>query len=213
MNNSTTSTSQTVSEQAVNNLKLPTPAVDQATVIDLKALRLSQNYVAQAGVQKQITTVPVRKPHKQEFIRIHPSADYRMPAATITLKDDNETYLVVPTLIESIGDECVPTMLFTVINRQGVLSLWPIRLPREDGRIDDYNRSAMDIAVNHATESWVKVVANRFLGAYEVFMATANHAEPEWPTISFDSIINIAFKGRIIDSLDHPVLKRLRGEV
>ena len=34
----------------------------------------------------------------------------------------------------------------TAINRQGVLFLWPIRLPGADGKIDDWSRSAMDAA-------------------------------------------------------------------
>jgi len=32
----------------------------------LSELRLSQSFVEQAGVKKLLTTVPVRKPHKQD---------------------------------------------------------------------------------------------------------------------------------------------------
>ena len=39
---------------------------------DPAALRLDQNFADSAGVQKLIVTVPVRKPHKQDFIRVHP---------------------------------------------------------------------------------------------------------------------------------------------
>ena len=29
----------------------------------------------------------------------------------------------------------------------------------------------------------------------------------------FDEIVNVAFRNNFIDSIDHPILKRLRGEV
>jgi hypothetical protein len=36
---------------------------------------------------------------------------------------------------------------------------------------------------------------------------------PEWPDhLPFREMLKIAFRDRIVDGLDHPVLKRLRGE-
>jgi hypothetical protein len=55
--------------------------------------------------------------------------------------------------------------------------------------------------------------SNQGLGAYELHPAIANLAEPEWPDVSFQEILKIAFKGRLIEELDHPVLRRLRGEL
>jgi hypothetical protein len=50
------------------------------------------------------------------------------------------------------------------------------------------------------------------LGAYEVSEAAADWPEPEWPDLPFNEILRIAFKGRVIETLDHATLKRLRGE-
>jgi hypothetical protein len=36
-------------------------------------------------------------------------------------------------------------------------------------------------------------------------------SEPEWPDVSFQEIIRLAFRDRLITSLNHPVIKRLRG--
>jgi hypothetical protein len=64
-----------------------------------------------------------------------------------------------------------------------------------------------------AMQRWVRVKANMSLGAYEVYEASANIPEPAWPgDLTFDQMLKIAFKGRLVDSFDHPVLKRLRGE-
>jgi hypothetical protein len=51
------------------------------------------------------------------------------------------------------------------------------------------------------------------LGANEVFLATGELPDPEWPEMSFTRILEVAFKGRYITDLDHPALRRLRGEV
>ena len=40
-------------------------------------LRLSQSFTETVGVKKLLTTVPVRKPSPQEFVRVHPDPEYR----------------------------------------------------------------------------------------------------------------------------------------
>jgi hypothetical protein len=83
-------------------------------------------------------------------------------------------------------------------------------LPGPDGRIDHWNSSALE-AATLAENSWVRVSANMHLGAYELFTATGDIPEPEWPDLSFEEILKIAFKGRYIDTLDHSVIQRLLG--
>ena len=56
-----------------------------------------------------------------------------------------------------------------------------------------------------------RVKANMGLGAYEIFEAEGSIPDPIWPELSFDAILRIAFKDRVVRSLDHPVVKRLRG--
>ena len=63
-----------------------------------------------------------------------------------------------------------------------------------------------------ATKGWVRVTANMSLSAYEVFEAQAQLSELEWPAVTMGELLRIAFKDRYILSLDHPVLRRLRGE-
>src|ERR1035437_8048721 len=131
--------------------------------IDLEKLRVSQDFGSMIGVKKALLAVPVRKPHRQEFVRVHPSPAYRFDTVVIELKDERgETYLVAPALRENLPDEVVPKTLLTAINRQGVLFLWPIRLPGRDGKIDTYNRSAFEIA-ELAQAQWVRVAANMSL--------------------------------------------------
>jgi hypothetical protein len=178
---------------------------------DLSKLRLSQSFVEQAGVKKLLTTVPVRKPHKQDFVRVHPAAEFRMPFAVIELKEERESYLVMPSVAVAVSTEVVMEMIYTTINRQRVVSLWPVPLPASDGRVNEWHRSAQE-AADRARVRWIRVAANMSLGAYEIFEAPGQIPEPEWPEYTYQDLLRIGFRNRIVDSLDHPVLKRLRGE-
>ena len=44
----------------------------KSQAFDLSRLRLSQNFSEKVGVRKALLTVPVRKPGRQDFIRVHP---------------------------------------------------------------------------------------------------------------------------------------------
>ena len=181
---------------------------------DPERLRLSQNFAESLGVKKTLITVPVRKPSKEHWVRVHPDESYRIQTAVLELKEDRETYLVTPELWPELSTETTfsPRALFTAINRQGVVFLWPVRLPGPDGKNNEWNRSALE-AAQMATDRWARVVSNMSLGAYEVFEATGNIPEPIWPEQSFQELLQIAFKDHYIDDINHPVLRRLRGEV
>jgi hypothetical protein len=177
-------------------------------------LRLGQDFASAVGVRKLITTIPVRKPSKEWFIRTHPDSEYWLQTAVLELREDRETYLVAPELWPDLAHEATfsPRLLVTSINRQGVLFVWPIRLPGEDGKLDSWNRSAMDLA-GRARPQWVRVSPNMSLGAYELSVGSKKMTEPNWPDLGFQEVINIAFRDMQISDWSHPVLQRLRGEV
>jgi hypothetical protein len=178
---------------------------------DPTSLRLDESFVATSGVKKLLTTVPVRKPNRQDFARVHRDPNYRLtPAAIIELKEDHETYLVTPNIALELPGEFAVATLYTAINRQGVLHLWPTKLPGPDGKHNEWHRSAAE-AAERAMDRWMRITANMALGAYEIFEATGELPEPEWPEISFQEILRVAFRDRIVDRLDHPLIHRLRG--
>ena len=174
-------------------------------------LRLSQQFGAGLGVKKALLTVPVRKPSKEWWVRVHPDADYHLDTAVIELKEDRETYLVAPHLWPALATESTfsPRALFTAINTTGVVFIWPVRLPGSDGNVDEWSRTALE-ATESAKTSWVRVQANMSLGAYEV-LSTTTATMPAWPDVPFKELLKLAFRDHYIDSLNHPVLKRLRG--
>jgi hypothetical protein len=173
---------------------------------DLKSLRLNPSFLETTGVKKLITTVPARRPSPQDFVRVHPSSEYRDNFAVVDLKEDREDYLVRPEIIPDLTNE----IIYTAINRQGVCFLWPVRYPSPDDRRNDWARSARE-AAELAMTKWVRMKANRDLGAYEIFEAESVMAEPVWPGLSFQQLIKTAFRDRIIADTNHAVIRRLRG--
>jgi hypothetical protein len=176
----------------------------------LENLRLDQNFIETAGVKRLLTTVPVRRPSPQEYVRVHPHPDFRANVALLELKDDREIYLLTPAMAKELPGEFFMATLYTTINRQGVLSLWPVRLPAPDGRQLEWHRSAAQ-AAERAMKEWIRIRANMSLGAYEIDSAGVTHSDPEWPPYTLQDLIPIAFKDRLVNRIDHPVVQRLRG--
>lgn len=108
--------------------------------------------------------------------------------------------------------ELVTKMLFTAINRQGTVFFWPARLPGPDGKDLDWWRSQRE-AAELAMDEWVRVKANLNLGAYDIFRANGDISDPIWPELDYWALIKLAFRNHLIDRIDHPVIKRLRGQM
>jgi hypothetical protein len=178
---------------------------------DLSTLRLDQSFAETGGVKKLLTTVPVRKPNPQDWCRVHPALEYRETLALIELKDDREWYLLPPHIARELPGEIVPVVLYTAINRQGVVFLWPVKLPKPDSKQVAWYRSAAE-AAELATKRWVRTKANMALGAYEIFEAASALSDPRWPDISFRELLRIGFRDCLVTSFDHPVIKRLLGQ-
>jgi hypothetical protein len=133
-----------------------------------------------------------------------------MDCSTIEVKEEREIFIVATPLVPELIGEVVNVTLFTAVNRQGTTFLWPIRLPRADGRDSEWARSAREGAALAMTD-WTRVKANTDLGAYELSKADGIIAEPEWPKATFLELVRIGFRGRLIESADDPVIKRLQG--
>jgi hypothetical protein len=178
----------------------------------LSKLRVRQDYLETAGVKKVLGIVPMRKPNRQDFIRVHPDPAYRDLLAFLELKEDREVYVVDLEEVPELTTECYAATLFTAITRTGVVFLWPVRVPAADGKTNSWNESAA-VAAAAAQRQWVRVVSNRSLQGYEAYIALNQTLEPQWPEASFAELFDIAIRDRLIDRIDHPIVKRLRGSV
>ena len=180
---------------------------------NLDALRLSQDFDAEVGGKKLLTSVLVRKPKRQEFVRVHPDPTWHLPAALLEVEEDRESYFVVSALQQALKGEVQPVDLVTAMNRSGLLFLWPVKRAKEGKRDNAWLTSAQEGA-RLAQKYWVKVASNRDLAAYEITQAAGHYPDPGWPVdLVFDDLVKLAFKDHVIRDMQHPVLRRLRGEI
>ncbi len=180
---------------------------------DPKRLRISQGLGDTAHVRRVVASCPVRKPDRQEFVRVHPAPEMSIEVALLEFKEERQHYLVDPALASSLpGGEAVNKVLCTTITRHGALLFWPIKLPDENGRLDPWNDAAL-IAAERAKTTWIRLASNMAKGGYDVWEAQAEFPDPAWPDVTLDKLLELAFRDRFIEDIDHPVLRRLRGEV
>ena len=155
--------------------------------------------------------MPVQKPSKQAFFRVHPDPEMRLDAAVIELEVERETYLVTPEIARLLPGETKQVRLLTCLARTGGPFLWPLRLPADDGREMKWHTSARK-AAEIAEGKWVRMQANMALGAYDVVTST-HIPDPVWPKHTLRQLLRIAFgDGRLIDREDHPVIRQLQGQ-
>ena len=179
---------------------------------DLKSLRLPANYGATLGVRKLLTNVPVGKSKKLQFFRTHLSEDMTFPAMILENKESRESYLVVPEVAQEISELVRPVVLHAAIDRQNNVFLIPVPLPGEDGSRNPWHESLAQ-AVEYAKLKWIRITANMHAGSYDVYEAQNELPEPEWPAHDIDALVQVAFRGKIVTSLDHPIVQSLLGRI
>jgi hypothetical protein len=180
-----------------------------ANPFDLDSLALPQSFAEAIGVRKLLTHVPVGKPGSQDWSQVHPDPAYQRNLAVINLRNEREMYLVTPRMLGELAGEYVGVTMFTAVSSQGVVRLWPVRLPGPDGK-DLAWWSTEREAAELAKTQWMRIKANMALGANEIDVSEMT-AKPRWPAATFQEIIEIAFAGRLIDNIEHAVVRRLRG--
>ena len=70
---------------------------------NLENLRLTQDFSTLVGGKKLVTTVPVRRRSRQEFLRVHPDESWRFQTAVLELKEEREIFLVDQALWPTLG--------------------------------------------------------------------------------------------------------------
>jgi len=187
----------------------PSPA------LDLSALRI-QPTADLIPTERVYTVVAIRKPAASEFVRTSADPANRFPCLVYKDGDDRDAVFVIhPAVINTAGIE-IPARrveLRLATNRAGVPFLWPISLPDPSGRSNAWHTSAAE-AAQLAETRWVRMSASMAAGHYNVVVASSDIPDPDWAGLpAFDELLRTATRGRVVDTPDHLVIRRLRGEV
>jgi len=192
-----------------NDVKLKKPK------IDLERVRARADQSIDLGVTTEYTMIPIRNPKPDEFFRCMPDEDYSMDAHILSLKTENEWYMIDPDILPEIQLESQLRVrtVYVCVTMNSTPFVTCIPQHDEMGKINSWHQSG-HITMEEAKQCWVRRQADKANGGYTITKAiNAMLPDPKWPTMTLNEIIGRAFDKFYIDDINHPVLQRLRGEM
>ena len=160
--------------------------------------------------EKVLTSLPVRKPKRDEWVRLHPEIHARV--YVYESKDDQSWYVVLPDFLEPLLDVVRYVEMSLAVNYAGTPFAWPVPLPTES---KSHRAHVTAFAgAEQARREWVRISWGD--GEYDVYRRSSAKVEPKWPSEigSASEMLRFASKAggfEVIDSMDHPVVRGLLG--
>ena len=138
-----------------------------------------------------------------------------MDAHILSLKTENEWYLIDPDILPEIQLETQLRRMtvYVCVTMNSTPFVTCIPQANDLGQINSWHQSG-HITMEEAKQCWVRRQADKANGGYTITKAiNAMLPDPKWPTMTLNEIIGRAFDKFYIDDINHPVLQRLRGEM
>jgi hypothetical protein len=199
----------TSGEQGVSKFIRPATLPDTATANAEKYLKPTEELVNIQPV-KRLGSIEVRKPKKQEWFRSHPEMFAEI--SVIRRESTGDFYAVDPQLVHELEEETRGAYITAAISYEGALFLWPIIKPKADGSgIQLFENDLADLSLSQ--ECWIRRQWMSGSKSYKVDQANTDRP-PEWPdNTSIGDWVKRGFRGRFIDTLDHQLVRQLRGDL
>ena len=124
---------------------------------------------------------------------------------------ERSQYMVFPEVASQFPELVKPVRIVSAVTREGNPYLWPLRLPAEDGRVDNWANSALEIA-EIAKKTWVRINPNMAAGCYLAFKAPTIKTKPAFLNMKFEDMIQKAFRDFVITDLEHPIAREMLGD-
>jgi hypothetical protein len=154
----------------------------------------------------------VGKPNGKDFTRVNPDPTHQLCTLMIVAPGQRkDLYLIHPDIVPDLAGDAQPYMLFEAMGGERVPYVWACRWAAlgDDGA-STWHTTALE-AANLAMTDWVRVISDMANSAYYTQKPEDKFPEPVWPKRPFAELLEMAFRRNYIDSLHHPVAKKLRG--
>jgi hypothetical protein len=163
------------------------------------------------GEEMLLTACPARQPRDSDLFRVRPddgAATWRMKTLIVEYRGEDPAvprgfYLIHPRLARVFSGLGKPHLLLTCVTTFGSMFIWPIRLTEGFG--DSWCKSKLRIAAM-AESQWVRVPGSQGNG-YIAVVSRKDHGEPKWQGANLDELLAIAFDGRVVEDLNHPLCR------
>ena len=131
-------------------------------------------------------------------------------ASSIFIDHERDPWFVAPAVRNILVAGVKPVLMLTTVNQRGTPFLWPVALGDGTGRKNAWHDTARQ-AAEMAKDQWIKLMSDMTAGSYRVFVAMGALPDPKFPDKSLEELLRLAFRGRVVDTVDHPVVKQSLG--
>jgi hypothetical protein len=173
-----------------------------------RAREAKKGFAAPLGRRTQ-ATYPIQKPMKSKYVRVHPDLTYRQPSIrTFTDSDTSELYYVDPDLElpEAVESQTRITDLYAAQTHDGTNFIWFVH--HSD---TSWYRAAVT-SIRTCSRAWRRVIARKSANTYDLYEPEQSIPEPDWSALPpFLEMVESGFEDRMIQTVDHPVFRKLRG--
>ncbi len=159
--------------------------------------------------EKILTGLSIRKPKRDEWVRCH--GEIHTPV-NLYQSTAGDVYLVLPSALEALESVTKHVRLRLAVTYTGEAFVWPVAVPSVRKPMPCHVTAAT--ASEAAVEKWIRIAWKSH--DYEVVHRSINGKEPSWPTEITSASEMLRFVSEtggfeIIDSINHPVVRELRG--
>jgi hypothetical protein len=154
------------------------------------------------------TRIFIGKPRRDEWVMVRSGNEWE--TAIYVIEDaqdmDRDIYVVTPDLANGdLADDARYAVLYLAVSSTGRMFWWHIKMAANSRR-NHWAESALK-AIEIAKKKWIRVIPAH--EGYEVREAKAQMPKPQWPDMSREEVLHLAFADRVINTMEHPIAKRL----
>jgi hypothetical protein len=168
--------------------------------------------LAEGAEDVQSDAVGLGRPKRSDWIRTHPDPSHCRPLTLLENPKRKWSFFGVAADLqglEELDGELATFTAITTVTLNGDMLLWILRRGGGFGGENLWVESAKE-AARQARTAWVRVKAGT--DRYKKVVARGKLSEPDFRGWSFQDVLTRALKGRMITTVDHSVLRMLRGE-
>lgn len=155
--------------------------------------------------------VAVRKPRQDEYITVMPGADLDDGCPLVLRPNTGEFWLVQPDIAERLAGDVKWTALVPTASTTGSMFLWPVPVVEEGAWASSWTTSARKI-IAKAQGDWLRVVPLVREKRYISRPLSGPRVDIDWSGFDLELAIGLAFEGRVVDRVDHPLVRVLTGD-
>jgi hypothetical protein len=178
------------------------------------SLAIDQSHMEEfASAEEKSFDVRIDRPPKGHYftVRAEPVKPWKDRAFYFLLEiEGRDSYIVAPAIAKLKADEDVirPVLIARYVTMAGEEGLWALKLDKPDAKSNRYNKTALNV-LEEAEKGWVRLISAKGHYRYSVSPTKFEQTPPKFSSRTFQELFGIAFKDRIVTSLDHEIWNAL----